>query len=191
MPRRHARNPVGIPRLKSHVKHVNVLLVATLQRCGVSAPPVVVQLFSKLPDLWKPLLVKLTWLRVAAAIDGENRMGLVRMEVNAQLYQRECQCTESFDSTLQYFRYNFRKFFWAVCKEMAYISWSFCTHRTVLWGLSSGCLCSLSEYQPLKWRYLNGHAEITITQMWPRLVINKSLMCGKVWRELHICFRVF
>lgn len=148
----------------------------TAEVCDTSAPPVIVRLFSKLPDLLKPLLVKLSQLGGAAVIDGENRMGLVRAEVNAQLqpiklYHRKCPWAESFDSRLQYFYYNFRNFFWAACKEMAYISWSFCTHKTVLWGLSSSCLCSLSEYQPLKWRYLNGHAEITITQTWPRLVI--------------------
>lgn len=49
------------------------------------APPVVVQLFSTLPDLLKPLLMKLSQLGGATAIDGENRMGLVRTEVNAQL----------------------------------------------------------------------------------------------------------
>lgn len=76
----------------------------------------VVQLFCKLPDLLKHLLVKLSRLGGAAVADGENRVGLVRTEANAQLqpikvYQRRGRCAESFDSKLQYFLYNFRNFF--------------------------------------------------------------------------------
>lgn len=100
-------------------------------QCVVSPPPVIVPCFSKLLKPSKTLLGE-TWV---------NRMELVSTEVNAQpqrtkRYQRRCRCMESLIPRCNIFIIISVIIFWAVCKEMAYISWSFCTHRTVLWGLS-------------------------------------------------------